>query len=116
MQLLEASGEWRDGFLDQATPPGAHRVEVVVQLALFPADVASLHDLELALAAADDLRLHRWILSLPRPERAALGPRCRLLAGDRIRRARRSAYRETLRMHLFEAARRAGILRLRGTV
>ena len=84
--------------------------------ALLPADVASLHDLELALAAADDLRLHRWILSLPRPERAALGPRCRLLAGDRIRRARRSAYRETLRMHLFEAARRAGILRLRGTV
>ncbi|HMS87951.1 MAG TPA: Gfo/Idh/MocA family oxidoreductase [Acidimicrobiales bacterium] len=38
MQLLEASGEWRDGFLDQAIPPGAHRVEVVVQLALFPAD------------------------------------------------------------------------------
>jgi hypothetical protein len=85
-------------------------------MALLPADVASLHDLELALAAADDLRLHRWILSLPRPERAALGPRCRLLAGDRIRRARRSAYRETLRTHLFEAARRAGILRLRGTV
>ena len=84
--------------------------------ALLPADVASLHELELALAAADDLRRHRWILSLPRPERAALGPRCRLLAGDRIRRARRSAYRETLRTHLFEAARRAGILRLRGTV
>jgi hypothetical protein len=84
--------------------------------AILPADVTSLHDLELALAAADDLRLHRWILSLPRPERAALGPRCRLLAGDRVRRARRSAYRETLRTHLFEAARRAGILRLRGTV
>ena len=83
---------------------------------LLPSDVASLHELELALSAADDLRLHRWILSLPRPERAALGPRCRLLAGDRIRRARRSAYRETLRTHLFEAARRAGILRLRGTV
>ena len=68
------------------------------------------------LAAADDLILHRWILSLPRPERAALGPRCRLLAGERTRRARRSAYRETLRTHLFEAARRAGILHLRGTV
>jgi len=83
---------------------------------LLPSDVTSLRELEAALAAADDLRLHRWILSLPRPERAALGPRCRLLAGDRIRRARRSAYRETLRTHLFEAARRAGILRLRGTV
>lgn len=84
--------------------------------ALLPSDVTSLHDLELALAAVDDLLLHRWILSLPRPERAALGPRCRLLAGDRVRRARRSAYRETLRTHLFEAARRAGILHLRGTV
>jgi hypothetical protein len=84
--------------------------------ALLPSDVASLHDLELARTAVDDHLLHRWILSLPRPERAALGPRCRLLAGDRVRRARRSAYRETLRTHLFEAARRAGILHLRGTV
>jgi len=84
--------------------------------ASLPDDAASLQDLEVALRAADDLLLHRWILSLPRPERAALGPRCRLLAGDRTRRARRSAYRETLRTHLFEAARRAGILCLRGTV
>ncbi len=84
--------------------------------ATLPDDAASLQDLEVALRAADDLLLHRWILSLPRPERAALGPRCRLLAGDRTRRARRSAYRETLRTHLFEAARRAGILCLRGTV
>ncbi len=83
---------------------------------VLPADASSLQALEVALRAADDLLLHRWILSLPRPERAALGPRCRLLAGDRIRRARRSAYRETLRTHLFEAARRAGILCLRGTV
>ena len=84
--------------------------------ASLPDDAASLQDLEVALRAADDLLLHRWILSLPRPERAALGPRCRLLAGDRTRRARRSAYRETLRTHLFESARRAGILCLRGTV
>lgn len=84
--------------------------------AALPGDASTLHALELALRAADDLILHRWILSLPRPERAALGPRCRLLAGDRIRRSRRSAYRETLRTHLFEAARRAGILCLRGTV
>ena len=84
--------------------------------ALLPEDEVSLQSLELALDAADDLLLHRWILSLPRPERAALGPRCRLLAGERTRRARRSAYRKTLRTHLFEAARRAGILCLRGTV
>ena len=84
--------------------------------AALPDDAASLQDLEVAFRAADDILLHRWILSLPRPERAALGPRCRLLAGDRTRRARRSAYRETLRTHLFEAARRAGILCLRGTV
>ena len=84
--------------------------------AALPGDASTLDALELALRAADDLLLHRWILSLPRPERAALGPRCRLLAGDRTRRARRSAYRETLRTHLFEAARRAGILCLRGTV
>lgn len=83
---------------------------------LLPADAVSLQALEAALVAADDLLLHRWIQSLPRPERAALGPRCRLLAGDRIRRSRRSSYRETLRTHLFEAARRAGILCLRGTV
>jgi hypothetical protein len=81
-----------------------------------PADTVSLPDLERAMARADDLLLHRWILSLPRPERSALGPRCRLLAGDRTRRARRGSYRETLRTHLFEAARRAGILCLRGTV
>ena len=81
-----------------------------------PSDAVSLQALEVALAAADDLLLHRWLSTLPRPERAALGPRCRLLAGDRIRRARRSSYRETLRTHLFEAARRAGILCLRGTV
>jgi hypothetical protein len=84
--------------------------------ATLPGDASTLDAVELALRAADDLLLHRWILSLPRPERAALGPRCRLLAGDRTRRARRSAYRETLRTHLFEAARRAGILCLRGTV
>lgn len=83
---------------------------------LLPDDTVSLQALEGALAAVDDLLLHRWLGTLPRPERAALGPRCRLLAGDRIRRARRSSYRETLRTHLFEAARRAGILCLRGTV
>ena len=84
--------------------------------ALLPVDVASLEEVDRAVASADDRLLHLWIASLERPARAALGPRCRLLAGDRVRRARRSAYRETLRTHLFEAARRAGILCLRGTV
>jgi hypothetical protein len=95
---------------------GERRSAYRAAAALLPAAVGSLHELEQALARADDLLLHRWIVSLPRPERAALGPRCRLLAGERTRRARRSAYRETLRTHLFEAARRAGILCLRGTV
>jgi hypothetical protein len=81
-----------------------------------PADAGTLEELERAVARVDDLLVRRWILSLPRPERAALGPRVRLLAGERSRRARRSAYRAALRTHLFDAARRAGILCLRGTV
>ncbi|MEI7705225.1 MAG: hypothetical protein WCK73_11580 [Deltaproteobacteria bacterium] len=84
--------------------------------ALLPEEPVALDELERAFSRADDRILHRWIRSLPRPERAALGPRCRLLAGERTRRARRSSYRHTLRTHLFEAARRAGILCLRGTV
>jgi hypothetical protein len=100
----------------QGATTGERRHAYREAAAALPADAVSLDDLERALALADDLLLHRWILALPRPERAALGPRCRLLAGDRTRRARRSAYRKTLRTHLFEAARRAGILCLRGTV
>ncbi|HET8723149.1 MAG TPA: hypothetical protein VFM53_03020 [Anaeromyxobacteraceae bacterium] len=91
---------------------GAYR-EAAARL---PASVGTLDDLDRALREADDLLLHRWVLSLPRPERAALGPRCRLLAGERTRRARRSSYRHALRTQLFEAARRAGILCLHGTV
>jgi hypothetical protein len=81
-----------------------------------PPSVGALAELETALRDADDLLLHAWIGSLPRPERSALGPRCRLLAGPRARRARPAAYRDTLRSHLFDAARRAGILCLHGTV
>jgi hypothetical protein len=77
---------------------------------------ATLSEVESALAATDDLLLRAWLASLSRPERAALGPRCRLLAGARARRARLRAYRETLRSHLFDAARRAGVLCLRGSV
>jgi len=99
-----------------AASTGPRREAYREAAALLPGEAGSLHEVERVLGAADDLLLHRWILTLPRPERGALGPRCRLLAGDRTRRARRSAYRETLRTHLFEAARRAGILCLRGTV
>jgi hypothetical protein len=69
-----------------------------------------------ALRAADDRLLAAWLESLPRPERSALGPRVRLLAGDRPRRARPAAWRQTLRSHLFDAARRAGLICLRGSV
>ncbi len=76
----------------------------------------SLAAVELALAAADEGLLRAWLGSLARPERAALGPRIRLLAGARPRAARPSAWRETLRLHLREAARRAGLVLLRGSV
>jgi hypothetical protein len=77
---------------------------------------SGLRDAEAALVAADGMLLHTWLASLAGPERAALGPRCRLLAGPRGRRTRPTAYRETLRHHLFDAARRAGVLCLRGSV
>ncbi len=99
-----------------ASAPDALREAYRAASRALPADAVTLHDLERALGAADALLLRGWVRSLPRPERAALGPRCRLLAGDRTRRARRAAYRETLRTHLLEAARRAGILCLRGNV
>ena len=95
---------------------GARRTAYREAAGHLPSDVASIEEVEAAIEEADDRLLHRWIGSMERPERSSLGPRCRLLAGDRSRRARRAAYRETLRMHLFEAARRAGILCLRGTV
>jgi hypothetical protein len=111
---LEAARARLAGAEESST--GARRAAYREATGLLPAEANTLDQVESAVAAADDLLLHRWILTLPRPERGALGPRCRLLAGDRTRRARRSAYRETLRTHLFEAARRAGILCLRGTV
>jgi len=100
----------------EAATTGARRGAYREAADRLPADASTLGEVEQALQAADDLLLHRWIGSLERAERSALGPRCRLLAGDRTRRARRAAYRETLRTHLFEAARRAGILCLRGTL
>lgn len=75
-----------------------------------------LDRVEAAVARADVLVLAGWLAALPAPERRALGPRIRLLSGPRPRGSSRAAYRETLRTHLVEAARRAGLTCLRGTV
>jgi hypothetical protein len=71
---------------------------------------------EAALAEADAVVLAAWLVALPAPERAALGPRVRLLAGPRARAATRAAYRSALRAHLDDLARSAGVTRLRGSV
>jgi hypothetical protein len=96
---------------------GARRQAYRAALEALPAAApATVAEAEAALRAADDRLLAAWLDSLPRPERSALGPRMRLLAGDRPRRARPAAWRQTLRSHLFDAARRAGLICLRGSV
>jgi hypothetical protein len=75
-----------------------------------------LERVEAAIEAADARILAAWLGSLPRPERTALGPRIRLLAGARPPGASRRAHREALRTHLLDAARRAGLTCLRGSV
>ncbi len=79
-------------------------------------DGTPLERVEIALAGADARILAAWLGGLPAPERRALGPRVRLLAGPRARGESRSGYRETLRTHLLDAARAAGLTCLRGTV
>jgi len=69
-----------------------------------------------ALAAADACLLAGWLAALPRPERAALGARVRLLAGIRRRGESRRAHRAALRAHLVDLARQAGLTCLRGSV
>jgi hypothetical protein len=76
----------------------------------------TLSGVEAAIAAADEALLRAWLGALPRAARAALGPRCRLRAGDRPSWTRLAAYRAALRAHLVDAAREAGLLGLRGTV
>ncbi len=75
-----------------------------------------LERVETALAEADARILAAWLGGLPPPERRALGPRVRLLAGARPRSASPRAYREALRAHLVDAARAAGLTCLRGSV
>ncbi|HSN13240.1 MAG TPA: hypothetical protein VLT61_01325 [Anaeromyxobacteraceae bacterium] len=71
---------------------------------------------EAAIAAADARILASWLRNLPAPERAALGPRLRLLAGPRPRAVTPRAWRDTLRVHLVDLARAAGLTCLRGSV
>lgn len=75
-----------------------------------------LERVEAALASADARILSAWLHGLPAPERRALGPRLRLLAGPRARSESRRAYRDLLRTHLAELARAAGLTCLRGSV
>jgi hypothetical protein len=79
-------------------------------------DAPSLADVDTALDAADAAAVRAWVAALAAPERAALGPRCRLRAGDRPAAMRRATYRDSLRAHLLDAAREAGLLCLRGSV
>jgi hypothetical protein len=76
----------------------------------------TLAAVDAALLAADEAVLRGWLRGLPRPARAALGVRCRLRAGPRLPWTRPAAYRAELRTHLDDAAREAGLLRLRGSV
>jgi hypothetical protein len=75
-----------------------------------------LEQVEALLAEADASLLSAWLGALPRPERATLGARVRLLAGARRPGESPRAYRETLRTHLVDLARQAGVMRLRGSV
>jgi hypothetical protein len=76
----------------------------------------TLVDVDAALLAADAALVRGWLSALPRPERASLGPWCRIRAGARPPWTRRGAYRAALRAHLLDAAREAGLLCLRGSV
>jgi hypothetical protein len=75
-----------------------------------------LERVEAGLAEVDARVLAGWLASLPRPERAALGVRARLLAGARRGGESRRAHRETLRAHLRDLGRQAGLSCLRGSV
>src|SRR5512138_1527760 len=60
-------------------------------------DGSPLERVEAAFAQADARILAAWLSGLPAPERRALGPRVRLLAGPRARGASPRGYREALR-------------------
>ena len=95
---------WRTGFREALGALGAS----------YPG--SALERVEAAIAAADARLLAAWLASLDRARRASLGPRIALRAGPRPRGASRRAHRETLRLHLLDAARGAGLTCLRGSV
>jgi hypothetical protein len=101
----ESDGARREGYRD------AWRA-----LATAGAGGTPLERVEAALAAADDRILAAWLRVLPAAERGALGPRLVLRTGRRPPGTSRSAFREALRTHLFDAAREAGLTCLRGSV
>jgi hypothetical protein len=111
-RLLEA-GRSSDGARREAYR-AAWRALAAAERTLGPRP--TLDGVEAAVAAADQALLRAYVEGLSRPERAALGARIRLLAGDRPRATSRRAFRETLRLHLSEAASEAGYLGLRGSV
>jgi hypothetical protein len=69
-----------------------------------------------ALARADARLLAAWLAALPRPERAALGARLRLLAGARRPGESRGAHRNSLRAHLIDLGAQAGLTWVGGSV
>lgn len=77
---------------------------------------SGLEGVDTLLARADAALLRAWLASLERPRRSALGRRLALCAGARPPGLRRASQRETLRAHLLDAARAAGLLCLRGSV
>lgn len=85
-------------------------------LATLPRSEVSLAAVELTLAHADAVLLRAWLRALAPAERAALGRRLAVRAGARTPSLRRAAHRESLRAHLLDAAREAGLLCLRGSV
>jgi hypothetical protein len=125
-RLLEASQgappAWAQGYRAAlaelgSLAPVASLPELAAQAALNDHQPGpTLAQVEAAIAAADARLLSAWLASLDRPRRTALGPRLALRAGPRGRGSSRSAHRETLRLHLLDAARGAGLTCLRGSV
>jgi hypothetical protein len=88
----------------------------VLEDRLATAGSTTLDAVESALARADGALVAAWLAALTPPERAALGRRVALRAGHRRASVRRRSHRESLRAHLLDAAREAGLLCLRGSV
>jgi hypothetical protein len=81
-----------------------------------PGAASPLEGVEAALARADALLLRAWVSALSRARKRDLGAELRRLSGPRPRGTSRRAHRDLLRAHLADAARRAGLTTLRGSV